>query len=268
VPATMSQVTVVVPVWDAYVEFLDGTLRSLREQDPPPHLLVVDNCSSAALPAVPEAEVVRSDRRLSVGAARSYGLARVDTPLVVFWDADDLMPPGTLALLSERMLTDPGLSLLATRIEEGGARRHHWPRRFTTWLATYPRLLALTTSISSQMPTVGAMMRTDQVRDAGGFPDLETGDDWVLGVALAFRGRVGVLDHVGRIYHQHDDSVWANRQTPGHLLEHARAVRSALSEDPAVPGPVKCGLPAIALAQWLVIRVVRPVARQARRVTT
>jgi glycosyltransferase involved in cell wall biosynthesis len=260
----MSDVTVVVPVWDEYVGYLTETLGSLRRQSPEPRIVVVDNCSASQLPSLSGVQVVRTPTRLSVGAARSHGLLQVDTEFVVFWDADDIMPPTTLALLTRQMGADGGLCLLATRIEEGDARRHHWPRRITTCLARYPTLLALANSVSSQVPTIGALMRTAIVRDAGGFPDIETGDDWVLGVSLAFRGRVGVLDHVGRIYRQHGDSVWANRQTPAHLFEHARAVRRQMADDAAVPRSIKRLLPAIAAAQWLVIRGLRPLARRAR----
>ncbi len=184
--------------------------------------------------------------------------------LVVFWDADDVMPPGTLAAMAGRMGADRRLGLVATRIAEGEGRAHHWPRPFTSRLARRSLMFALVNSVSSLVPTVGAMMRTSTVRDAGGFPDLETGDDWVLGVAMTVRGRVDVVEHLGRIYHQHSDSVWANSQTTTHLLEHAAAVRALIMRDPGVPRSVKLALPAIALGQWLVIGVLRPLSRLAR----
>lgn len=254
----------VIPVWDEYVRYLDETLESLRAQEPTPQLLVVDNCSARKLPPMPGVRVEQTERRLSLGAARDFGLARVTTPLVVVWDADDLMPPRTLAALAEHMSADASLSIVAARIEEGNGKPHHWPRSFTNVLARRPRLLATINSITSQVPTIGAIMRTDTVRLAGGFPDLETGDDWVLGVALAFRGRVAVLQRVGRIYRLHGDSVWANRQTPTHLLAHARAVRAKLASDEAVPASIKGLLPLIGLGQWSVIRLVRPLARRLR----
>jgi hypothetical protein len=100
-------------------------------------------------------------------------------------------------------------------------------------------------------------MRTETVRAAGGFPDAETGDDWVLGASLAFRGRVDVVDHVGRIYRLRVDSVWAGRNA-AHLFAHARAVRERIKADPEVPSTIKWLLPAIAAGQWIVIRLLRP----------
>jgi glycosyltransferase involved in cell wall biosynthesis len=46
-----SDVTVVIPVWDRYVEaFLQEAIESLLAQDPPPHLVVVDNHSRVPVP--------------------------------------------------------------------------------------------------------------------------------------------------------------------------------------------------------------------------
>jgi glycosyltransferase involved in cell wall biosynthesis len=261
----MPDVTVVLPVWDGYVlAYLDETLDSLRAQLPRPRILLVDNCSRVPLPRTSDIDVVRTPRRLSVGAARSQGLAQVDSEFVIFWDADDIMPPRTIATLRQRMSADRQLTLLAATIVEGSSARHHWPRHFTPRLARRPGLFAFVHSISSLVPTVGAMMRTDAARDAGGFADLETGDDWVLGVSLAFRGRVDVVDHVGRIYRQHSDSVWSNRQTTTHLFAHARAVRDRIATDPKAPASFKRLLALIALGQWVVIRVLRPIARVTR----
>jgi glycosyltransferase involved in cell wall biosynthesis len=253
----MSDLTIVLPVWDLYVQYLGETLETLRAQMPVPHLVLVDNCSKTPIPTVAEAKLVRAPRRLPLGSARNLGLSQVDTEFVLFWDADDHMPPETAARLVAGMRADPDLSLLAARIFEGDSRPHHWPRRFTTRLARHRTLLALVHCVSGQVPTVGAVMRTETVRAAGGFPDAETGDDWALGVSLAFRGRVDVLDHVGRIYRRRDDSVWAGRNA-AHLFLHARAVRRRVKADPEVPTMIKCLLPLVAAGQWIVIRLLRP----------
>jgi glycosyltransferase involved in cell wall biosynthesis len=220
--------------------------------------LVVDNCSTTPpLPTIAEAQVVTAPHRLSLGSARNLGLSHVETEFVLFWDADDHMPLDTTAALLAGMRADPELSLLAARIAEGDSRAHHWPRRFTSRLARHRTLLALVHCVSGQVPTVGALMRTKTVRASGGFPDAETGDDWVLGVSLAFRGRVDVVDHVGRIYRPRGDSVWAGRNA-AHLLAHARAVRERVKADPEVPPMIKRLLPVIAAGQWVVIRLLRP----------
>ncbi len=101
-----------IPVWDDYVAaFAAGALVSLTRQESPMQLIVVDNASAVALPQLGECtEVVRSDRRLSLGAARNLGLTRVQTPYVLFWDADDTMLPRTLPFLEAGIEADQRLA--------------------------------------------------------------------------------------------------------------------------------------------------------------
>src|SRR4051794_1527038 len=92
-------VAVVIPVWDSYVAFISEAVGSVREQAIEAEIVVVDNASAEPLPTLDGARVVRSDLRLTTGAARNLGLGAVTAPLVVFLDADDLMLPGALAAL-------------------------------------------------------------------------------------------------------------------------------------------------------------------------
>ncbi len=266
-PSGAADVTVVVPVWDAYVvDYLAETLDSLLTQAPRPRVLIVDNASQVPVPTSPDAEMIQTPCRLSAGGARNFGLARVTTPFTVFWDADDIMPTGTLAALHGTIASAPDVSLVAGWILDGSSgRRHHWPRALSVGLASRRTAFAVLQCVHSQIPSIGAMMRTDVAREAGGFGDLQSGEDWVLGAALAFRGRVEVIDRVGRIYRRHGDSILNVHQTPRTLLASARTVRMRMSGDPAVPGWTKSIMPLIAAAQWSVIRILRPLARRLRR---
>ena len=157
--------------------------------------MVVDNASSTPVPELEGCEVVRSPRRLSVGAARNLGLERVATEYVVFLDADDMLLDGTLEFLHGRIAADAGPGGLRDLDPRRGrpASDTATPRRFVPRLARWPRAFALADSIWSLLPIQGcAILRTDQVREAGGYPDIDWGDDWVLAVSLAFRGRVEV----------------------------------------------------------------------------
>ena len=81
-------------------------------------------------------------------------------------------------------------------------------------------LFALLDCIWSLFPIQGcALMRTDQVRAAGGYADADWGDDWVLAVSLAFRGRVEVHDRLGRRYRDNPGSLW----TPCEALRNRTA---------------------------------------------
>jgi glycosyltransferase involved in cell wall biosynthesis len=259
---------VVVPVWDGYAgTFLDEALDSLFSQGTDAEVIVVDNASVTPVsPRDPRALVVRTPTRLPCGAARNFGLRSVTAPLVVMWDADDVMLPGTLRLLCDGVDADRQLVAHAAAIVDSpSGSRHRWPRRWVSALTRRPRLLALINSVWSQYPTTGAtVMRTDVVREAGGYREVDGSDDWLLGVALLWRGRVGWTERPGRHYRQHDTSIWPRHDTVRYLLGNSRAVRSLLRRDAAVPRWCRLAVPLIQVAQYAAILVVRPLTRLVR----
>ena len=263
-------VTVVVPVWDDYVEFLADAVESVRRNLPHAPIVVVDNASTVAVPAFEGCEVVRSPTRLTTGAARNLGLERVATEFVVFLDADDMLLEGALEDILLRIAADPGSALFATSILDGATgERHRTPRRFVPRLAHRPRVFALADSIWSLLPIQGcAVLRTSQVRDAGGYADANLGEDWVLAVSLAWRGRVGVSDRLGRYYRSTEGSIGRGAKTGAELRASARRVRDRMRTDRAVPGWARALLPLIAALQLAAIHVARPVYLALRRLRT
>jgi glycosyltransferase involved in cell wall biosynthesis len=269
--------TVVLAVWDAYVGGrLSEAIASLREQDVPARIVVVDNASEVELPHLAETEVIRSPRRLSLGSARNLGVTQVGTPYVVMWDADDLMLPGTLAFLESAIGEDRRLAAFATAImEEPSGTRHRWPRRWIGTMVGVPPIFALLHSVWSVYPTTGStIMRTELVNAAGGYSDDESGEDWCLGVSLAFRGRIGWSERPGRIYRLDDQSVLARHMTVPHLLLHARKVRERIRGDAGMPAWARSILPLIQLGQYtavaahLAISALRRLRRRARAAQT
>jgi glycosyltransferase involved in cell wall biosynthesis len=260
--------TIVVPVWGRYGgNTLLEALASLAEQDLPARILVVDNASEDDLPELPAAEVIRAPERLSVGAARNLGLEHVSTPYVLFWDADDLMLAGTLRFLRDRLAANPGVVAVAAGILEDEPRvPHGWPRGWTAPLARMPAVFAVAHSVWSLFPSTGAtLMRTSAARGAAGFADANSGEDWVLGVSLAFRGRVELHRRPGRIYRRRVGSLWEERRSLRHLLGHSAAVRQRVLADREVPSWAKALLPLVAVAQWAALLVVRPLVKLLRR---
>ena len=255
-----AQVTAVIPVWGAYADDrLDEAVASLLSQDVPVEILLVDNAHVPPLRR-PGTTVVRSEQRLPLGAARNLGLDAVRTPLVLFWDADDVMPRAALRRLVEEMDRDRGLvACAAAIIDARSGEPHHWPRRWPLALRRMHRVFAVVNAVSSLFPVTGAVLRTGMARDAR-FPEVSGGDDWVMGVSLAFRGRVALLPEPGRVYRRHPDSVsasWGRREA----LLHARIVRERLRADPAVPAIVPRLEGAIRLAQLTVIGLLSPISR-------
>jgi glycosyltransferase involved in cell wall biosynthesis len=256
----------VVPVWDEYVRpWLADALASLREQDLKVPIIVVDNASEVPLPELPGVSVVRAPRRLTLGAVRNLGLAHVGTAYVVAWDADDVMLPGTLSFLQRTIDSDPRLAAFATAIvEHPSGERHRWPRRWVGSAVRAPAAFALLDAIWSLYPTTGAtIMRTELVRAAGGFGDRGCGEDWCLGVSLAFRGRIGWSEVPGRVYRLHDRSMRIRHRTLPYQRQKARNVRARILTDSGIPGWARRVLPLIALGQdaALVVHVAVTAAR-------
>jgi glycosyltransferase involved in cell wall biosynthesis len=250
------QTTVVIAAWGGYVGGqLEEAVASVRDQDAPVAIVVIDNASDVPLPDLGDVELVRSPRRLALGAARNLGLAQVKTPYVLVWDADDVMLPGTLDFLERAIESDPDLAAFGAAILESPARvRHRWPRRWIARLARARTPFALFHCVWSLYPTTGAtIMRTELVRAAGGYADTESGEDWVLGASLAFRGRIGWSERPGRLYRIHAQSVLARHTGLRHVARGARAVRKRLRDDTGLPRWTRAALPLILVGQYVAI---------------
>jgi len=267
-----TRVTVVIPVWDAYAgDGLLEALASVTSQAVPAELIVVDNASEVALPALrSEVELVSLDTRRSTGAARNAGLERVRTPYVVFLDADDLLLDGALAALTAGLDAAERRSAYVLSILDGvTGKRHRSPRRLAWVLCRRPRLFALANAVWSLLPTQGAaIMRASDVRACAGYGDADHGEDWVLGTSLAFRGDVTFDRRPGLVYRRREDSPGVAALSAKALLDNARAVRARIREDPAIPHWVSSALPLIAVAQWCAARVAHPLYRSCRATFT
>lgn len=263
-PTGPERVTVVIPVWGAYADGrLDEAIASIRSQNERAVVVLVDNADEPRLRR-DGVEIVRSDVRLPLGAARNLGLDAARTPMVMLWDADDVMPADTLGPLVHELDSNPVVVVSGAHVLDGlTGELHHFPRGWPLRLAGLQRVFAVLNAISSLYAVTGAVMRTAAARDAG-FPAASGGDDWVMGVSMAFRGRVTVRGEPGRIYSRHRDSVSAS-WTTADALAHAGLVRQRIRADPAVTVAARRLLPVIWLGQQVVLRVLRPVARHTPR---
>ena len=249
-----ADVTVVVPVWDRYCAFLPDCVAALLDQaGGPPPIVVVDNASHESLPPLSSAvEVVRSDERLSVGAARNLGLERVTTARVMFCDADDRLLPDAIAFQRERLERRPELVGIACRYvswnPETGAQAvlNRSPRPIAVRVARYRRLFALANLRYNCFPIVGGSFRTDAVRDAGGFGDADVGEDWILGTQLAFRGRIELNPTPTFLRRVHHGSLWYRTHDPAEYLARCDLLRERVRRDQEVPYWVKSLLPLLA----------------------
>ncbi len=246
--------TVVVPVWDAYVRWLDECVGSVRAQrgEWPLHVLVVDNASSVALPALPEdVAVLRTPGRLSLGAARNAALERLTTPLVAFADADDLFPPGYFAFAAGRLARRPEVVAVGMRpvaLDDATGREHAfpWPTDGAIAASRHRRRLALRGLLKEPSIVMsGSVFRADALRRAGGYSDLSYGEDANLALLLPFLGDVELHRGPNRRYRIHPDSI-ARRPPQRETLEATFAdARRRLRAHPDVPLWAKLLLPAV-----------------------
>jgi glycosyltransferase involved in cell wall biosynthesis len=262
--------TVVVPVWDSYVAFLGQCIAGALDQigGRSPRIIVVDNASNTPLPPLhPSVEIVRSARRLSIGAARNLGLAHVETETVIFCDADDRLLPGAIAFLSSQIAEHPEAVAVICRYvswnPDTGVRAvlARSPRPIVFRVARHQRLFALANLRYNCFPIVGGILRTDSVRDAGGFGDGDVGEDWILGAQLAFRGPIEFQEEPSFVRRVHAGSLWYRVHTRSDYLARCNLLRRRLRRDRRVPRWVKGGFPLLAAVHRL--DVVRATPRDA-----
>src|SRR4051794_10290356 len=114
--------TVVIPVWDQYVDLLEEAVDSARANAPEARVIVVDNASEVPVPELDGVTTVRSPSRLSIGAARNLGIEHVETPYFLSLDADDKLLRGALEFMVSELNADPSLSVCAMSIMEPDGR--------------------------------------------------------------------------------------------------------------------------------------------------
>jgi len=247
--------TVVIPVYDDYVRWLPGCVESVWRQREETDLavLVVDNASSQPLPQLPDGvAATRTPDRLSLGAARNFGLARVTTRFVAFADADDLFPPGYFAFAAERLAARPelvavGMRPVALDDATGEETPFPWPTDGAIAAARRDRRLLALRGLLKEPSIVmsGSAFRADALRQAGGYSDLSYGEDANLALLLPFLGDVELHRAPNRRYRIHPESI-ARRPPERATLEATFAdARRRLREHPAVPLWAKALMPAV-----------------------
>jgi glycosyltransferase involved in cell wall biosynthesis len=260
------RITVVIPAWDSYAgAALVEAIESARAQSVRAEILVVDNASNVPIPEMAGARILRTSTRVTVGTSRNLGLAEVDTPFVIFLDADDLLLEGALEAMLRAVSSGPDAVAWVLGIVDGTTgRRHRSTRRVARVLARRPSLFALANAGWSLMPTQGAtLLRVDLLRELGGYDDSERGgDDWPLCAAMAFRGRVAFDPFPALMYRHRANSPGGDAFPSDLVSKNARRVRVRLRGHSSVPRWVIWILP---LMQLTAIRIARPVVRGARR---
>ena len=142
----MSRLTIVVPAWNLGAPLVE-CLESLRQADESAKVIVVNNASDTPLPGTDRVTELTLPRRVSVGAARNAGLAKVTTPYVMFMDGDDILLPGALRYLVETLERRTDAVAVSGRAVAwdphfGAEEPKDWPFDWMYRLAERPRAFA------------------------------------------------------------------------------------------------------------------------------
>lgn len=186
--ADQPRVAVVIPCFDDGAT-IEQTIASVHAQDEHVELVVVDD-GSRAPETVATLDRLRADgmRVLSqenagVSVARMTGLAATSAPYVLPLDADDLLEPGAVRMLADRLDADPRL-----------AAAWGWYRRFgdeTTLQPTAPALDPWQIAHLNELPATTLLRRT-ALDQTPGWRLRGDYEDWDLWMSLAERSWRGV----------------------------------------------------------------------------
>jgi len=113
-------VTVVVVTWQG-VHLLPPCLGSLREQQQPHRVIVVDNGSTDGTEALlaeryPEVRVVQTGANLGFAGGAQVGMAAAETPYVALLNNDAVADPGWLSALVRRLDDRPSAAAVTSRM--------------------------------------------------------------------------------------------------------------------------------------------------------
>ena len=204
----LTDVTIVVPVRGALTpELAAGLTRASTTT----RVIVVDDASTVPV-ASPggRVEVIRHETNRGPAAARNTGLAAATTPITAFLDADCVAPDDWLdGLLGH--FTDPLVATVAPRITApdttgASALGRYEALRSPLDLGAVPARVRARTRVS-HVPSAALAVRTDVVRDAGGFDvDMRVGED---------------VDLVWRL----DEAGWTVRYEPRVVVTHLHRTR-------------------------------------------
>jgi glycosyltransferase involved in cell wall biosynthesis len=249
----MNGLTVIIPVWGDYAAYLPDCLAAVRAQGTASRVIVVDNAGDHPIGLLgDDVAVLRTPDRLSVGAARNFGLQHAETEYVCFADVDDLALPGTWRFLLDRLEADSGLVACAAqlwwwdeatdRMQPAPSPRAHVYRH----LSGHRRSFALYMQLRMALPTTTVtIFRTSVAKDAGGFGDSDHAEDWVFGAAVALRGRVEQHRRPGALVRLHEGSLFNRALTRDQIDAGMAAVRARIRDDRRTPRWMRMLMPAI-----------------------
>ncbi len=238
-PASTTTFSVVIPAYNA-ASTIGACVERLRScHGRPDQLVVVDDASTDATAEIAEqlgAEVIRKATNRGAGAARNTGSAATTSEIVVFVDADVLVPPDTFTRLREHFAQPQSPAVIsAVYSDECPA---------VTWFARHKNLYSAHMLVHlsdwvSTLNTCMAAIKRDVLNSYGGFdPRWPAGEDTELAITMAASGERLIFDHAIAIEHLKEltltqllsedwkKSYWLARQVWARGIKSAAKLRS------------------------------------------
>lgn len=228
-------VSVIVPVYDGAAYVAEGVGSALAQTWPAVEVIVVDDGSRDATPAIVDGLALRDPRvrvlhqaNAGPSAARNAGLERARGAYVAFLDADDRLLPDKLADQVAALEADRSVDLVygdVHYVEDRNGRV--WdPRRGAPPLP-FERLLLYRNWFAPPAP----LLRRRLVDAVGGFdPAMRTSEDWDYWLRCLrhsdFRYVPGVVAH----YRLHGEQNHRNRAKMD--VGHRQLVEKHFADDP------------------------------------
>jgi glycosyltransferase involved in cell wall biosynthesis len=198
-------VTAIIPAFNR-AELVQRALASVKAQTcPPREVIVVDDASTDATAEAARrlgARVLRHESNRGAAAARNTGVAAAEQPWLALLDSDDEWLPHHLetlwALRGDHVLA-AGTAIQPGR--DGQKNRIFGPAFRRTALLRSPAALVWPDNF---IPASGVLLRTDIVRDAGGFDaSLRYAEDLDLWLRVLDRGTGVATCRIVNRWHAH-----------------------------------------------------------------
>ena len=197
--------SVIVPVHNGGMHLCRCLDALCRSEYPDFEVIVVDDCSTDDTPQIIERYPTRrhrTARTMGPAAARNYGVENAAGEILVFVDADVVVPPDTLHLIAEDFSRDTELAAVFGSYDENPA--------WKTFLSQYKNLMHHYVHQNSSASAVtfwagcGAI-RKSVFQEFGGFDALKypepSIEDIALGHKLTLAGRKILLDKQIEVKH-------------------------------------------------------------------
>lgn len=181
----MGGIAVCVTCHGPHLGWLAGCLESIDAQEPAAaeRVVALDGCTPPPwLGARPGWQVVTGQWGHPAGG-RNAGLAATSSPWMVWWDADNLMPPGYLAAAGARIAeVDPWCAIYYPDLDRRDPETMAPVGRMTMPEYDYTELRR------SNFVDTAAVWRREAVEQAGGWTGKGVNEDWGLALAITALG--------------------------------------------------------------------------------